>query len=75
MLLSGPPAVGKTLTAESVAVVMRVPIYILSAGDLGTDPKEVEKKLPGHDHIMARDPTFRRSRRVPYCTNYSRSGA
>ena len=45
MLLSGPPGVGKTLTAESVAEVMRVPLYMLSAGDLGTDPKQVEDTL------------------------------
>ena len=45
LLLSGPPGVGKTLTAESVAEVMRVPLYMLSAGDLGTAPKEVEDTL------------------------------
>lgn len=43
--LSGPPGVGKTLTAESVAEVMRVPLYVLSAGDLGTSPGNVEKAL------------------------------
>jgi len=45
MLLSGPPGVGKTLTAECVAETMRVPLYMLSAGDLGTDPSVVEEKL------------------------------
>ncbi len=45
MLLSGPPGVGKTLTAESVAETMQVPLYMLSAGDLGTDPSGVESKL------------------------------
>lgn len=45
MLLKGPPGVGKTLTAESVADVMRVPLYVLSAGDLGTDPESVESIL------------------------------
>ena len=45
MLLSGPPGVGKTLTAESVAETMRVPLYMLSAGDLGTEASEVENKL------------------------------
>ena len=48
MLLSGPPGTGKTLTAESVAEVMRTPLYLLSAGDLGTDPKEVEKNTHHH---------------------------
>lgn len=34
-LLSGPPGVGKTLTAESVAEHMQAPLYMMSAGDLG----------------------------------------
>ena len=42
MLLSGPPGVGKTLTAESVAETMKVPLYMMSAGDLGTEPSQVE---------------------------------
>lgn len=45
MLLSGPPGVGKTLTAESVAEVMKVPLYVLSAGDLGTSAQRVEDNL------------------------------
>lgn len=45
MLLSGPPGVGKTMTAEAVAEVMRSPLYMLSAGDLGTDLGEVETSL------------------------------
>ena len=45
MLLSGSPGVGKTLTAESVAESMRVPLYMLSAGDLGTNPSGVEGRL------------------------------
>ncbi len=45
ILLSGPPGVGKTLTAESVAEEMRTPLYMLSAGDLGTAPGEVESAL------------------------------
>ncbi|KAH6679363.1 putative ATP-dependent zinc metalloprotease FtsH [Halenospora varia] len=45
MLLSGPPGVGKTLTAEAVAESMRVPLYMMSAGDLGTEPTEVEESL------------------------------
>ena len=32
MLLSGPPGVGKTLTAESVAENMHAPLYMMSAG-------------------------------------------
>ncbi|KAJ5202685.1 hypothetical protein N7449_004764 [Penicillium cf. viridicatum] len=45
MQLSGPPGVGKTLTAESVAEVMRVPLYVMSAGDLGVDARGFETKL------------------------------
>jgi len=45
MLLSGPPGVGKTLTAESVAENMRVPLYAMSAGDLGLDPAGIEETL------------------------------
>ncbi|KAF2423293.1 P-loop containing nucleoside triphosphate hydrolase protein [Tothia fuscella] len=45
LLLTGPPGVGKTLTAESVAEEMRVPLYMMSAGDLGLDPRTVESSL------------------------------
>lgn len=45
MQLSGPPGVGKTLTAESVAEVMRVPLYAMSAGDLGSSANLVEDRL------------------------------
>ena len=45
MLLSGGPGIGKTLTAESVAEEMRVPLYIMSAGDLGSNAHEVEDSL------------------------------
>lgn len=45
MQLSGPPGVGKTLTAESVAEVMKVPLYVMSAGDLGVDASVFETKL------------------------------
>lgn len=45
ILLCGPPGVGKTLTSESVAEEMKVPLYMMSAGDLGFDPRKVETKL------------------------------
>lgn len=45
ILLSGPPGVGKTLTAESVAEQMKVPLFIMAASDLGLDPRTVEAKL------------------------------
>jgi SpoVK/Ycf46/Vps4 family AAA+-type ATPase len=37
--------VGKTLTAESIAEEMKVPLFMMSAGDLGLDPRSVESKL------------------------------
>lgn len=45
MLLSGGPGIGKTLTAESVAEEMRVPLYTMSAGDLGSEAYSVETNL------------------------------
>jgi len=44
-LLAGTPGCGKTLTAEAVAEVTRRPLYEVSAGELGTTPKEVEGHL------------------------------
>ncbi|KAE8445949.1 hypothetical protein EG329_012728 [Mollisiaceae sp. DMI_Dod_QoI] len=45
VLLDGPPGVGKTLTAESVAEEMQAPLYTMSAGELGTQADSVESKL------------------------------
>ena len=45
MLLSGPPGVGKTLTAETVSEHLRRPLYKLGAGDLGIDAHRVEACL------------------------------
>lgn len=42
MLLSGPPGVGKTFTAESIAEHLRRPLYKLNAGDLGISAAMVE---------------------------------
>lgn len=47
MLLAGPPGVGKTLTAESVAEAMKAPLYSIGAADLGSKPAALENKL--HD--------------------------
>jgi SpoVK/Ycf46/Vps4 family AAA+-type ATPase len=44
-LLSGKPGVGKTLTAEVIAEVTKRPLYMLSAGELGTLVESVEKRL------------------------------
>ena len=45
ILMFGPPGTGKTLTAESVADRARVPLYAMSAAELGTAPSDVEKAL------------------------------
>lgn len=44
-LLCGNPGCGKTLTAEAVAEVAHRPLYVISAGDLGMDPKTMEENL------------------------------
>ena len=45
MLLHGQPGTGKTLTAESVCESLRRPLYIVSGGELGANPEQVEKTL------------------------------
>jgi len=40
-----PPGVGKTLTAESVAEHMQVPLYMMGASDLGYSSAQVETAL------------------------------
>lgn len=44
-ILHGPPGVGKTLTAESVAEHTHRPLYSVSSGELGTTPSELEQNL------------------------------
>ena len=44
-LLCGNPGCGKTLTAEAVAEITHRPLYIVSAGELGTSPTHVDEKL------------------------------
>nr|GAT46316.1 AAA family [Mycena chlorophos] len=44
-LFSGSPGCGKTLTAEAVAEATHRPLYPVSAGELGTDPKELDQQL------------------------------
>ncbi|EOO00934.1 putative aaa family protein [Phaeoacremonium minimum UCRPA7] len=53
-LLSGPPGVGKTLTAEAVAENLKVPLHTLSSGDLGSEPWEVESGLSRILELVAR---------------------
>lgn len=44
-LLHGPPGVGKTCTAESVAEMLERPLLALTCGDIGTSAIEVERNL------------------------------
>ncbi|KAI1079935.1 P-loop containing nucleoside triphosphate hydrolase protein [Whalleya microplaca] len=44
-LLSGPPGTGKTLTAEVIAEFSRRPLYVVTAGELGTEPQKLDMTL------------------------------
>lgn len=44
-VLHGPPGVGKTLTAEGIAELLRKPLYCVSSGELGTNPASLEQEL------------------------------
>lgn len=47
ILLHGVPGVGKTATAEAVAQSNDKPLFVITCGDLGFTPKEVESSLEG----------------------------
>ncbi|KAK6519218.1 hypothetical protein TWF281_003054 [Arthrobotrys megalospora] len=44
-VLHGPPGLGKTMTAETVAEYTKSPLYTISAGSLGTDVSSLERSL------------------------------
>jgi len=44
-VLHGPPGTGKTLTAEGISELLRCPLYMVSVGELGTDPARLEQEL------------------------------
>ncbi|KAG6003254.1 hypothetical protein E4U43_000943 [Claviceps pusilla] len=44
-VLHGPPGTGKTLTAEGISELLQCPLYMASAGELGTLPKYLETEL------------------------------
>ncbi|WPH01277.1 Hypothetical protein R9X50_00411500 [Acrodontium crateriforme] len=54
LLLCGPPGVGKTLTAESVAEQMKAPLFMMAGGDLGGDSTHVEIRLQSVLDMCAR---------------------
>ncbi|KAI0553498.1 hypothetical protein F4679DRAFT_474234 [Xylaria curta] len=45
VLLHGVPGVGKTATAEAVAMEYKKPLFVITCGDLGLSPSEVEWSL------------------------------
>lgn len=45
LLLYGPPGVGKSFTVEAVAEELKVPLYAMTAGDLGTKASQIEAAL------------------------------
>ncbi|TQN71968.1 hypothetical protein CSHISOI_03558 [Colletotrichum shisoi] len=50
IFLYGPPGVGKTSTAETIAACTTParPLYPITCGDLGSDPVEIQKNLDHH---------------------------
>lgn len=44
-VLHGPPGTGKTLTAEGISELLKCPLYMASAGELGTDSRYLETEL------------------------------
>ncbi|KAF2167876.1 hypothetical protein M409DRAFT_22024 [Zasmidium cellare ATCC 36951] len=45
MLLAGPPGTGKTLTAESISDHLRLPLYAISASELGDNAANIEQSF------------------------------
>jgi SpoVK/Ycf46/Vps4 family AAA+-type ATPase len=53
MLFSGSPGTGKTLTAESIADLLRLPLYSVDASQLGDTTEEIERKLRSVFRLVA----------------------
>ena len=46
-LPAGPPGCGKTLTANTIAELLRKTLYVVTAGNMGITASEVERNLRG----------------------------
>lgn len=44
-LLHGPPGIGKTLTCEAISEMLKIPLYSVTVGELGTTPGDIESQL------------------------------
>ncbi|KAI8956826.1 hypothetical protein F5Y11DRAFT_364727 [Daldinia sp. FL1419] len=53
-LLYGPPGVGKTLTAETLAETFKAPLYTVPAGQIGVEHTRVERYLKNIFKIASR---------------------
>jgi len=53
-LLYGPPGTGKTLTAEAMAEMLHKPLYVVSAGEMGTTPDKLEDNFSQALRLCAR---------------------
>jgi SpoVK/Ycf46/Vps4 family AAA+-type ATPase len=54
ILLHGPPGVGKTLTAETIALATERPLLAVSVADIGSEAAEAEGRLKANFAIAAR---------------------
>jgi len=54
VLLHGAPGTGKTFTVESIAEHLGRPLYVLTAGELGSTPEEVNTRLGDALHLSFR---------------------
>lgn len=54
ILLHGAPGVGKTSTAECVASQLQRPLFPITCGDLGVEPKTVETRLEEYFRLAQR---------------------
>ncbi|CAG9977275.1 unnamed protein product [Clonostachys byssicola] len=54
ILLHGPPGVGKTSTAETIAAYTKRPLYVLTSGDIGLTSGDIEANLSYHFNLASK---------------------